>query len=506
MSHSHLSSIRSWVTLALTVTAASAFTTLVLHRLPNQRLFGVPVDRAETPATADQLSHSFKRVAKVVRASVVSINSIKRYRLAAGERAGPNQQIPEELRRFFGDDSLERLFEPPQGREPFEQRGMGSGVIASADGYIITNNHVVQGADEVIVTLHDGATQKADVVGTDKKTDLAVLKISAQGLTAAPLGNADLMEVGDWVLAIGSPFNYHQTVTAGIISAKGRRVGVLQSVQGYEDFIQTDAAINPGNSGGPLLNLRGEVIGINTAIASRSGGFNGLGFAIPSKIVGSVYQAIVEHGHVERGQIGTLIQDLNRDLARSFGYSSTDGVLVQDVIPKGPADRARIQSGDIIVGYQGQAVKNAKQLRNAVAATAPGTRTEMTVFRDGQEREVNIVIQSQDQPPRGSRDQPPQSSATTLGITVQTLAAEQARQLGLTAQERGVRVTQVAPGSLASRAGIHRGDLLLAVGAQSISSAQEFRETLEKLDRSTGVRLQVKRGSTRSFVFLKDPP
>ena len=506
MSHSNSPAMRSWATFTLAVTAASTLTSLVLYQLPAPRLFGVPVDRAETSAAADQLAHAFKKVSKTARDSVVSINSIKRYRPAARGRTVPQQQIPEELRQFFGDDSLERFFESPQGQAPSEQQGMGSGVIVSADGYVITNNHVVQGADEVTVTLHDGTTQKARIVGTDKKTDLAVLKIAAQGLIAAPLGDADLMEVGDWVLAIGSPFNYHQTVTAGIISAKGRRVGVLQSVQGYEDFIQTDAAINPGNSGGPLLNLRGEVIGINTAIASRSGGFNGLGFAIPSKIVGSVYQAIVQHGHVERGQIGTLIQDLDRDLAKSFGYDSTAGVLVQDVIPEGPAARAGIQSGDIIVRYQGNAVNNSKQLRNAVAATAPGTRTKLILFRDGQERQLEIVIQSQDPQPRGSRNEPSQSSATTLGITVQTLTTDQARQLALTSQEQGVLVTQVAPGSLAARAGLRRGDLLLDVGGQSIDSAAEFREVLKNVDPSTGVRLQVKRGNTRSFVFLKDLP
>ncbi|MEE3368628.1 MAG: DegQ family serine endoprotease [Planctomycetota bacterium] len=506
MSHSKSPATRSWFAFTLAVTATSTLILLVLHQLPAPRLFGVPVDRAETSAAVDQLSHTFKDVAKAARGSVVSINSIKRYRPAAGERTVPRQQIPDELRRFFGDDSFERFFESPQGRAPFEQQGMGSGVIVSADGYVVTNNHVVQGADEVTVTLHDGTTQKANIVGTDKKTDLAVLKIAAQGLTAAPLGDADLMEVGDWVLAIGSPFNYHQTVTAGIISAKGRRVGVLQSVQGYEDFIQTDAAINPGNSGGPLLNLRGEVIGINTAIASRSGGFNGLGFAIPSKIVGSVYRAIVQHGHVERGQIGTLIQDLDRDLAQSFGYKSTDGVLVQDVIPGGPADRAGIQSGDIIIRYQGNAVNNSKQLRNAVAATAPGTRTSMTLFRDARERQLEIMIQSQDPQPRANRDEPSQSSTTTLGITVQTLTADQARQLGLTPPEQAVLVTQVAPGSLAARAGIRRGDLLLDVGGQSIDSAAEFRLALQNVDPAAGVRLQVKRGNARSFVFLKDLP
>ncbi len=504
MSHSKSPAMRSWFAFTLAVTVTSTLTSLVLYQLPAARLFGVPVDRAATSVAANQLSHAFKEVARSARASVVSINSIKRYRPAAGGRSAPRQQIPEELRRFFGEDSLDRFFESPQGQAPFEQQGMGSGVIVSADGYVITNNHVVQGADEVTVTLHDGATQKANIVGVDNKTDLAVLKIAAQGLTAAPLGDADLMEVGDWVLAIGSPFNYHQTVTAGIISAKGRRVGVLQSVQGYEDFIQTDAAINPGNSGGPLLNLRGEVIGINTAIASRSGGFNGLGFAIPSKIVGSVYQAIVQHGHVERGQIGTLIQDLDRDLAKSFGYDSTDGVLVQDVVPEGPADRAGIRSGDIIVRYQANPVNNSKQLRNAVAATAPGTRTKMTVFRDGQERQLEVVIQSQDLQRRASRDKLSQSSATTLGITVQSLTADQARQLGLTPQEQGVLVTQVVPGSLAARAGIRRGDLLLDVGGQPIDSAAEFRGALQNFDPSTGVRLQVKRGNTRSFVFLKD--
>ena len=501
----HQSVIRQWVGLTLTVAVTSILVTAVCQYWSSQRLFGRPADRAESSATADQLAHSFKQVAKEVRASVVSVSSIRRFERPAGGRSIPRQQIPEELRRFFGDDSLERFFEAPQGREPLEQQGLGSGVIASSDGYIITNNHVVQDADELTITLHDGVTHKAEVVGTDQKTDVAVLKISAQGLTAARLGDADLMEVGDWVLAIGSPFNYHQTVTAGIISAKGRRVGVLQSVQGYEDFIQTDAAINPGNSGGPLLNLRGEVIGINTVIASRSGSFNGLGFAIPSKIVGHVYEAIIKHGRVQRGQIGTLIQDLDRDLARSFGYDSTDGVLVQDVLPEGPADRAGIRSGDIIIRYQGKALQNAKQLRHAVAATPPGTRAKLVVFRDGQHREIQIVIQSQENQTRVRRGPPPTPSPTTLGITGETLTPERARQLGLEDPEQCVLVTRVEAGSLAARAGIRRGDLVLAVGTQPITSVRELHESLEGIDRSVGVRLQVKRGKVRSFIFLKPP-
>ncbi|NIP86722.1 MAG: trypsin-like serine protease, partial [Planctomycetales bacterium] len=303
---------------------------------------------------ANDLSTAFRYTAKALRPSVVSISSVKKVEPQAAQRRAAPPNVPEEFRGFFDDDLFERFFEQIP-RRGFVQRGLGSGVIISEDGYILTNNHVVRDADEVTVTLSENQDFAARTIGTDAETDLAVLKINASGLVAARLGDSDAIEVGDWVLAIGSPMGLDQTVTAGIISAKGRsNVGITQ----FENFIQTDAAINPGNSGGPLVNLRGEVVGINTAIASRTGGNLGIGFAIPSNMALQIKDAILRDGKVERGWLGAAIQDLTPELADSFGFGSLDGVLVGDVVANGPAAKAGLASGDIVVTLNNQPMKS----------------------------------------------------------------------------------------------------------------------------------------------------
>ncbi len=296
------------------------------------------VERGQAVAASEHLEHatslsaSFKHVVRALKPSVVSISSTKRVETVRSDnrRRFGSEQTPDEFRQFFGDDFFDRfLFDTPSPRRNFQQQGLGTGVIIRDNGYIVTNNHVVADADEVKVTLSDKRQFTAQIVGTDKATDVAVLKIDASNLQAASWGDSAALEVGDWVLAIGSPFGLEQTVTAGIVSAIGRaNVGITD----YEDFIQTDAAINPGNSGGPLVNLQGQVVGINTAIASRNGGNMGVGFAIPSDMAGSVINKLIEHGEVQRGYIGAAIQDLSADLADSFGYQGTDGVLVGDVV------------------------------------------------------------------------------------------------------------------------------------------------------------------------------
>jgi serine protease Do len=412
--------------------------------------------------------------------------------------------LPEEFRRFFGDDLVDRFGDPrgPGLRIPEEglrPQGLGTGVVVSADGYVVTNNHVVRGADEVNVTLWDKRQVKAEVVGTDAKTDLAVLKIEASGLVPAPLGDSDRAEVGEWVLAIGSPFGLDQTVTAGIISAKGRQMDITD----YEDFIQTDAAINPGNSGGPLVNLRGEVIGINTAIASRTGGYMGVGFSIPSRMVRMVKDAIVQHGRVQRGRMGALIQDLNEDLARSFGYDSTQGVLVGDVIEDSPAARAGLKAGDIVLRYNGQPVASANQLRNSVAATPPNTRAEVLIFRNGKQMTLTITVGELEDEPVAVESPEGGDSSVNLGMTVQTLTPELARQLGYDRNERGVVVTDVEGASMAARAGIQQRDVIVDVNGKAVQNVRDFREALENADIANGVRLQVKRDGVRRFVFLR---
>jgi len=448
-------------------------------------------------AHAESLSEAFQYVADTVRPSVVSIRSLKKIRAASGSRRS-TPQLPEEFRRFFGEeDMFERFFEFgfPEGDRT--QQGLGSGVIFSTDGYVLTNNHVVGQADQVLVTLADGREFSAEVIGTDKKTDLAVLKIKATGLTAAPLGNSDTVNVGEWVLAIGSPFNYHQTVTAGIVSAKGRTVGVAA----YEDFIQTDAAINPGNSGGPLVNLRGEVIGINTAIASRSGGFNGLGFSIPSKMVRTITDAIVKHGRVQRGKLGVMVQDLNEDLAKSFQFYSSDAVLIGDVQPDSPAEEAGLQAGDIVTALNGKPVKNMRELRHSVAALAPGTRVEVGVYRDARQMTMHLVLDELEDHPQ-TTTVPDEESTDELGINVETLTAEIARRLRLESGLEGVIVMQVEPGSIAHRAPIRQGDVIVAVGDQPVRTVVDFRKAIEKQDLEQGVRLRVVTNGIGRFAFL----
>jgi serine protease Do len=465
-------------------------------------------------ATAEDLSAAFKNVARTMRPSVVSISSVKRSQPVArrergqsnpfGQRSPFSPQLPEEFRRFFGDDFFDRFeFDLPTPPRGYEQHGSGSGVIVSADGYILTNNHVVAGADEVTVRLSDNRELKANVVGTDRLTDVAVLKIDAKGLVPARLGDSNEMEVGDWVVAIGSPFGLDQTVTAGIISAKGRaNVGITD----YEDFIQTDAAINPGNSGGPLVNLRGEVIGINTAIASRNGGNMGVGFAIPSRMVRSVMDNLIEHGHVERGWLGAVIQDLNAELAASFGFEGTDGVLIGDTVADGPAAKSGLKSGDIVVRYDGKPVKNVNELRNAVTDTKVNSDVTVEVFRDGTKQTLTVRIGRLDQNALASDQNSSGSNgvqASDLGITVQTLTADAAKQLGYDESVKGAVVTEVTPGSMAASLGIRPQDVIVAVSGTKIDSAAAFRAAIKDQDLSTGVRLQVMRENVRRYVFVK---
>jgi serine protease Do len=452
-------------------------------------------------AQASDLSAAFRQVAKAVRPSVVSISSVQRPRPSLPrDPRRYRQEMPDGFRDFFGDDFFNRFFEfrmPEDGRE---REGLGSGVVVHADGYIMTNNHVVRGADEVSVTLFDKRTLPAKIVGTDAKSDLAVLKIDASGLKAAPFGDSDAVDVGEWVLAIGSPFGLDQTVTAGIISAKGRHMRITD----YDDLIQTDAAINPGNSGGPLVNLRGQVIGINTAIASRTGGYMGVGFAIPANMATSVKDSIVKHGRVQRGKLGALIQNLGEDLARSFGYNSTEGVLIGDVLPGSPAAKSGLKAGDIVTQYNGRPMKDADQLRNAVAATAPNTPVELFIFRDGKQQKLSIVVaELEDEPALAGRTGAGGEQSANLGMTVETLTPELARELGYDRGEQGVVVTDVAPGSASARGGIRPRDLIVDVNGKPVRGVKDFRDAMDKSDVARGLRLQLKREGNRLFVFLK---
>jgi serine protease Do len=460
------------------------------------------VERGQATAAREQLkeardlSSAFEHVAEAVKPSVVNIRSVKHIQATGRFERSPSP-FPEPFHEFFGDDFLDRFFQhrlPPGG---FVEQGVGTGVIVSTDGYILTNNHVVDGADDIAVTLSDDRTYDAKVVGTDAKTDLAVVKIQTGDLMAAELGDSDGIHVGEWVLALGNPFGLSQTVTAGIVSAKGRaNVGIAD----YEDFIQTDAAINPGNSGGPLVSLDGKVIGITTAIATRSGGYQGVGFAIPTNMAKTIMGDIISGGKVVRGWIGAAIQNLTQDLAKSFNYQKTNGVLVGDVTKNGPADKAGLQSGDIIVEYDGKRVSDMNQLRNSVAATKPGTEVQIEIVRDG--RRLTKTVKIGELETQGVIAAGHESTAD-LGFAVQTLTPDLAARFGLETDEQGVVVTGVDPGSLADRAGIRVKDVIVSVGGDPITDLSSFHDAMAKQDLTQGVRLQVKTEGLKRFIFLK---
>lgn len=447
---------------------------------------------------ATNLSVAFHDVATAMRPSVVTITSTKKVHLSSNNEQPNTQDLPEEFRNFFGDGFFHRFGPSQMPGEGLQRQGQGSGVIVSRDGYILTNNHVVNGMDEVKVSLSDDRSFTAKIVGTDPKTDLAVLKIDAKDLVAAELGDSKAMQVGDWVVAIGSPFGLNMTVTAGIVSAMGRsNVGITD----YEDFIQTDAAINPGNSGGPLVNLQGQVIGINTAISSHNGGNMGVGFAIPSNMAQTIMRSLIEKGHVERGWLGALIQDLNEDLSQSFGYHGTEGVLLGDVLEEGPASKADLQAGDIIVKFNGRRMKDANELRQAVAATEPNTDTEVVVFRNGKENTFTVHIAQMESDSVVAKAGGEQSA--DLGISVRTLTPDTAKQLGYEGDEQGVVVTDVKPGSMAASLDIRPNDVIVSVGSQQVNGAADFRKALDSNDLSKGIRLQVMRDGAKRFVFAK---
>jgi serine protease Do len=450
--------------------------------------------QAPVPPAARELSNAFTEVSRRALPAVVFITVVKTTE-APGLSNNPADLFGEEFfERFFG-----RRF--PEGRQPreFRQQGQGSGFIISSDGLILTNHHVVGDADRVTVRLTDGREFTAKIVGTDPPSDIAVIKIESQGLPVLPLGNSDAMEVGDWVIAAGNPFGLTQSITVGVVSAKGRsRLGITD----FEDFIQTDAAINPGNSGGPLINLRGEVVGVNTAIFSRSGGYMGIGFAIPINMVKAIKDQLVTQGKVVRGFMGVHIQELTRALADSLNLQTTEGALVADVSPGSPADKAGIKRGDVIVSFNGHAVQDPGQLRNMVAQTAPGTKAKLQILRDNRSQELTVALAElpREQTTAQANSGETQPSAK-LGFNVQNLSPELARQLGHDSTD-GVLVTQIDPNSEAYQAGLRRGMIIRQVNRRDVRNMEEFRRALGQSEQSKRVLLLVEdQEATRYIAF-----
>ncbi len=449
-------------------------------------------------------ANGFTEVAKSVTPAVVNITTV------TAEKVSDGRTMPDELRErmeeFFGGPNGPfgpRGFRGPQGPgEPRGHRGggQGSGVIVSADGYILTNNHVIDGAKEVTVTLPDKREYKGTIVGADPKTDLAVVKIEGQNLPTVAWGDATKLQVGEYVLAVGNPFGLNSTVTLGIVSALGRgHMGITQ----YEDFIQTDAAINPGNSGGALVNTRGELVGINTAIFSQSGGYQGVGFAVPTSMSKPIYESLIKTGKVVRGFLGIGIQDLNQDLAKSFGIKDAKGALVSDVREDGPAEKGGMKQGDVITSYQGSHVEDAVTLQRMVTRTAVGTKVPVKVMRDGHEKELIMTIGELPETTKTAKAEAEERQYAFAGVAVQDLDKDTAKELGMKGKATGVVVTKVDPDSGAEKAGLQPGDVIREINRQQVKSVKDFERVSSEVKKGDNVLILINRRGNALFLSAK---
>ncbi len=455
-------------------------------------------------ATAPQLpmggggSKNFVEIAKSVKPAVVNIAATRTGKSGENPHGSPLEDPF--FRKFFGDEFFKR--DAPQ-REP-KERGQGSGVIVEANGLIITNNHVVNKADDIRVFLSDKREFKGKLIGTDTKTDIAIVKIEATGLPTVPWADSDQLEVGEYVLAVGSPFGLTQTVTMGIVSAVGRAsMGIAE----YEDFIQTDAAINPGNSGGALVNVRGELVGINTAIFSQSGGNMGIGFAVPSNLSRAIMDQLVRTGKVVRGWLGVAIQDLTPELATQFGITDTKGVLVSDVMAESPAKKAGFERADVIVEYDGKSMDSPTHLRNAVAQTPIGKKVPVKLIRDKKPKTIEVTIVEQPkslgQPSAEENKESAVSSGVLSDLDVRELNEELTARYGLKATERGVIVVSVKSGSTAEEMGVREGDVILEVNRKAVSSLKSYEQAASGLAKDQAVLLLLKRKGQTIYLTLR---
>jgi len=446
------------------------------------------------PVSTMAAASSLPEFRDIVKSNSPAVVKILVEASSSNRRAPDNLEIPEYLRRFF-----EFREAPPGGQQ---RMSMGSGFVFSKDGYIVTNNHVVEGADSVLVRFSDRQEYDAEIVGTDPRSDLALLKIDGSGLPTLQLASRDSeLEVGEWVLAIGSPFGLDYSVTAGIVSAKGRSLPTERN-ENYVPFIQTDVAINPGNSGGPLFNLEGEVVGVNSQIYTRSGGSIGLSFAIPVEVVRNVIGQLKERGEVVRGWLGVTIQDVDRTLAESFGLDKPRGALVTQLSPNSPAEKAGIESGDIIVNFDGEDIMTSADLPHVVGLIAPGTRVDVEVVRDRKRRQLKVEVggldADQDLASRSAEigDQP----TGRLGVVVEDALPEVIEKWGISG---GVVVREVIPDSVASDAGIVAGDVITLVGSTPIKSLDSFEEAVSGLESGQSVPLRLIRRGSPMFIGLK---
>jgi len=450
------------------------------------------------PAYAARELPDFTGLVEKYSPAVVNVSTTQK----ADKRGDSNPDMDEFFRRFFGPDG--RPQPPDGGGSPYGQRrSLGSGFIISADGYILTNNHVVEDAEEIVVRMNDRRELTATVVGADPRSDLALLKVNAANLPVVKLGHSSNLKPGEWVLAIGSPFGFDYSVTAGIVSAIGRSLPT-ENNENYVPFIQTDVAINPGNSGGPLFNLDGEVVGINSQIYTRSGGFMGVSFAIPVDVALDVVDQLKAHGKVSRGWLGVVIQEVNRDLAESFGLEKPSGALVARVIDGGPAAKAGLHEGDIILEFNGQHVDLSADLPHYVGRARPGSEAQLVVMRNGKRETLNIVVgeladlnEGQVASAGGPGEQPVPSR---IGVVVEDLADPVQQRAGV---DHGVRVVEST--GPAAEAGIREGDIITRLNNQEIDSPATFSKVVDSLTPGRSVPVLIVRGQAPTFLALRVP-
>lgn len=480
------------LTVCVLIVAALGFAYVRAQVLPDRAPAPPVVQNVRTAAAFNNGLPSLAGLVNQAKPSIVNISTTAVVRGSGGQGpfVGPNNPFKD----FFNDDFFDKFFGNGPRRE-FKQRSLGSGFVIDKEGYILTNNHVVEKASTIKVKLSDEKEYDARIIGRDPKTDIALIKIDVrQSLPVATLGDSEALQVGDWVVAIGNPFGLEHTVTAGIVSAKGRIIGAGP----YDEFIQTDASINPGNSGGPLLNLKGEVVGINTAIVS---GGQGIGFAIPINVARDMLSQLKSKGKVARGWLGVVIQRMTPEIAKSFGLKESEGALVADVMEQSPAEKAGIRRGDLIVSYNGKKIKDNETLPRLVASTEIGKKAKMVLIRDKKQMEVEVVIgELQEEGLKASKKTEVEKD---LGLVVQDITGEIAKHLNLK-DKRGVIVTDVIPGSPAQEADIRSGDVVREVARKPVRSVAEFKEAVKRSNVKEGIVMLIQRENATFYAVIRE--
>lgn len=435
----------------------------------------------------------FSKLVEQVSPAVVNISTSKKVANNYNMLAPDLEDIPPMFREFFREQT-------PNYPQYQQTRSLGSGFIISDDGYILTNNHVVNGADEIIVRLSDRRELKATLVGADPRTDVALLKVEAKSLPVVKMGKSETLKVGEWVMAIGSPFGFDHSVSVGVVSAKGRSLGAESN---YVPFIQTDVAINPGNSGGPLFNLNGEVVGVNSQIVTRSGGFMGLSFAIPVDVAVNVADQLKTSGKVQRAWLGVMIQEVSRDLAESFGLAKPAGALVVDILPDGPAAKSGLQVGDVVLSVNGQAINRSADLPHIVGMLNAGEKANLQVMRNGSNKNITIVTETLPDDKNvvsNGRVESNNGKANLMGLVVDDLTDEQKKRLGV---EQGIIIKTVQRGGLAQQMGLRSNDVITHLNNQSVKSANEFKELIDKLPKDKTSAMRILRNGFSTYITFK---